>query len=297
MLCDWHGAEGCNGVMPQGRGCNGVMPQGCNGVMPQGRFAKGRKLGTGATNVVHVVTLDGSEYAGRSIIALAEPAFREMYGMTTTAAIQALQHPGGLLAALEEEIEVVAMALRALLPHSRPLQVHRNLPAHDRISALKGVVDGTVHDVTFPHYCLMELGQGGTLASLLWPDGPAPRGTLKALPAEQVHTFSRELLEGLAHLHSHDVQHRDLKPANVLVDEQRQHIKICDFGEAKNAGAATATGTMRGTPCYTAPEVGVGRYNRKVDVYSVAVMIMEMLGLPPAVTHETRSHSRMCRGK
>ena len=80
----------------------------------QGRFSKGRKLGTGASNVVHVVTLDGVEYAGRSIIALTEPALREIFGMNTTAAIQRLQQPGGMLAAMEDEIEVAAMLL--LLP-------------------------------------------------------------------------------------------------------------------------------------------------------------------------------------
>jgi len=108
-----------------------------------------------------------------------------------------------------------------------------------------------------------------------------------------------ELLEGLVHLHTHNVTHRDLKPANVLVDEQRQHIKICDFGEAKAATAATCTGTFRGTPCYMAPEVGMGRYNLKVDVYAVAVMIMEMLGVAPAAEHSTRYAAttllRLCR--
>ena len=59
--------------------------------------------------MVYVVSLDGVEYAGRSIIALTEPAFREIYGMNTTAAIQSLQRPGAMLAATEEEIEVAAM--------------------------------------------------------------------------------------------------------------------------------------------------------------------------------------------
>lgn len=81
-------------------------------VLLQGRFAKGRKLGTGASNVVHVVILDGTEYAGRSIIALTAPAFREMYGLNSTAAIQHQQQPGGMLAALEEEIQVAAILLR-----------------------------------------------------------------------------------------------------------------------------------------------------------------------------------------
>ena len=163
------------------------------------------------------------------------------------------------------------------------------MPAHPRIAALKGVIDGTAHDVTFPHYCLMELGRGGTLASLLWPDGPAPGGDLRPMPVEQARAFTVELLEGLAHLHSHNVTHRDLKPANILVDEQRWHIKICDFGEAKATTAATCTGTFRGTPCYMAPEVGMGRYNLKVDVYAVAVMVMEMLGVAPANEHTVRS--------
>jgi len=35
----------------------------------------------------------------------------------------------------------------------------------------------------------------------------------------------------------------------------------------------------------------MGRYNLKVDVYSVAVMIMEMLGVAPAAEHSTRQSS------
>jgi len=30
---------------------------------------------------------------------------------------------------------------------------------------------------------------------------------------------------------------RDLKPANILLDEAREQIKICDFGEAKDHDA------------------------------------------------------------
>lgn len=114
------------------------------------------------------------------------------------------------------------------------------------------------------------------------------------MAVEQARAFIVELLEGLVHLHNHNVTHRDLKPANILVDEQRQHIKICDFGEAKAATAATCTGTFRGTPCYMAPEVGKGRYNLKVDVYAVAVMVMEMLGVAPAAEHSTRSAASTC---
>ena len=41
-------------------------------------FQEGRVLGTGATNIVNAVTVDGVEYAGRTSIMLKTPALREM---------------------------------------------------------------------------------------------------------------------------------------------------------------------------------------------------------------------------
>src|ERR1700737_4833581 len=48
-----------------------------------------------------------------------------------------------------------------------------------------------------------------------------------------IHTYSRQLLSGLAHLAQHNIVHRDLLPRNILVDPSNQTLKLADFGCAK----------------------------------------------------------------
>lgn len=47
-----------------------------------------------------------------------------------------------------------------------------------------------------------------------------------------VQDLMRQLLCGLAFLHSNRVMHRDLKPENILVTSQGQ-VKLADFGLAR----------------------------------------------------------------
>ncbi|OIR56595.1 MAG: CMGC protein kinase [Amphiamblys sp. WSBS2006] len=40
----------------------------------------------------------------------------------------------------------------------------------------------------------------------------------------------RQILEGIAHVHSKGIEHRDLRPRNILIDPETMAVKICDFG-------------------------------------------------------------------
>jgi eukaryotic-like serine/threonine-protein kinase len=91
------------------------------------------------------------------------------------------------------------------------------------------------------------------------------------------------------HAHQKGVIHRDLKPSNVLVTEQEgvPVPKVIDFGIAKATdkwavenSLLTQFGQMVGTPEYASPEqaeVMTGDINERSDVYSLGVILCELL--------------------
>jgi serine/threonine protein kinase len=103
------------------------------------------------------------------------------------------------------------------------------------------------------------------------------------------HLF-RQLLIGVAHLHSRDLCHRDLKPENFLLTGERPFsVKIADFGIAtrvdpRNRLRCLKDGDrLRCSPGYGAPEI-VRReaYGLPADMWSVGVLLYFMLtGLSP----------------
>ena len=76
--------------------------------------------------------------------------------------------------------------------------------------------------------------------------------------------------------------HRDLKPDNMLVTTT-YGIKLTDFGEARSLSSET-TMTQVGSPVYMAPEILRGeRYDERVDIYSYAITLTEMLVLSDTI--------------
>ena len=103
------------------------------------------------------------------------------------------------------------------------------------------------------------------------------------------HLF-RQLLIGVAHLHSRNLCHRDLKPENFLLTGERPFsVKIADFGIATRVDPQNRTkclkdgDRLRCSPGYGAPEI-VRReaYGLPADMWSVGVLLYFMLtGLSP----------------
>ncbi|KAF3456783.1 hypothetical protein FNV43_RR01437 [Rhamnella rubrinervis] len=108
------------------------------------------------------------------------------------------------------------------------------------------------------------------------------RVTLRVFTEPEAASVMSQLMEAIAHCHRLGVAHRDIKPDNILFD-QRNRIRLADFGSAEILKEGESMSGIVGTPYYVAPEVLSGRdYSEKVDVWSAGVVLYIMLaGFPP----------------
>jgi len=125
-------------------------------------------------------------------------------------------------------------------------------------------------------YYVMPYIDGGSLRQQL--EGP-PR---RALSRHQALAIAEPVADALSYAHRMGVLHRDIKPENILFSQG--HPIVADFGIAKavsTAGGAnlTRTGFPVGTPGYMSPEqaAGLADLDERTDVYSLAVVVYEML--------------------
>ena len=130
-------------------------------------------------------------------------------------------------------------------------------------------------------YLSMELLSGHSLAEEIQKRSPfSPRRCAEILVP---------LCDVLGEAHAAGIIHRDIKPANVFLHHGRsgEVVKVLDFGIAKlldDGGAElTVEGSLVGTPAYMAPErLSSAPYDGRSDIYSVGIMLYEMLcGQPP----------------
>ncbi|EGW32961.1 uncharacterized protein SPAPADRAFT_136577 [Spathaspora passalidarum NRRL Y-27907] len=138
-------------------------------------------------------------------------------------------------------------------------------------------------------FMVMDYIEGGELFSLLRKSQRFPNPVAKF--------YAAEVTLALEYLHSHDIIYRDLKPENILLD-RNGHIKITDFGFAKEV--STVTYTLCGTPDYIAPEVITTKpYNKSIDWWSLGVLIFEMLaGYTPFYdTTPMKTYEKILAGK
>jgi ligand-binding sensor domain-containing protein len=88
----------------------------------------------------------------------------------------------------------------------------------------------------------------------------------------------RQLGSALADVHGRGIVHRDLKPENLILAQDQ--VIIIDFGTAGLKSAENelaATTLMSGSFHYMAPERLTGHYSPASDVFSLGVIILEML--------------------
>jgi serine/threonine protein kinase len=136
---------------------------------------------------------------------------------------------------------------------------------------------------------LHDSGEAGGFLYYVMPyiEGSSLRQQLEAreqrrFSQQEAFAIAEPVADALSYAHRMGVLHRDIKPENILFSQG--HPIVGDFGIAKavsTAGGAnlTRTGFPLGTPGYMSPEqaAGLTELDERTDVYSLAVVIYEML--------------------
>src|SRR5579885_2702408 len=131
---------------------------------------------------------------------------------------------------------------------------------------------------------LYDFGEQSPWYYLVMPyvDGCTLRDYLlrhKRLTLEETASFLNQIASALQYAHDHGVVHRDVKPSNILL-RQDGYAYLVDFGLAKAMQATevlTSAGAMVGTPEYMAPEQSNGISDYRSDIYSLGIILYQML--------------------
>ena len=153
------------------------------------------------------------------------------------------------------------------------------------IAALNHPYVCTLYDVG-ANYLVMEYVEGVSLRQLLKE---------RPLAVDEALHYAMQIAAAMEAAHAAGVVHRDLKPGNVMVTAAGK-VKVLDFGLAKLAQPAAATGESEatatiatetgsmwaggivGTPSYMSPEQALGKpLDARSDVFSFGALLYEMV--------------------
>ena len=125
-------------------------------------------------------------------------------------------------------------------------------------------------------------------------EGPPLLEAIDRVPSKQFYQVIGSVLRALAFIHGRGMVHADIKPSNILIDakllkeDPTRAARLVDFGLASRLDDPNAS-TGRGTFPYAAPEVYAGRLDARSDLYSLGVVIYEMVtGEQPYVGRNVR---------
>src|SRR6266567_7448138 len=138
-------------------------------------------------------------------------------------------------------------------------------------------------------YIVMELIKGATLGELMLTEN---------LTISRAIEIIKQVGDALAEAHRQGIIHRDIKPTNVAINE-RGHVKVLDFGLAKQVGLEAADitdperqtlmvmhtrdGMIVGTPMYLSPEQALGNeVDARSDLFSLGSLLYECIAGKPA---------------
>lgn len=109
-------------------------------------------------------------------------------------------------------------------------------------------------------YLVMDYCSNGTIRSKI------------KLSYENFIVYAKQMLDALSYCHSNNVAHRDIKPENIFLD-QYDHVKLADFGLARQFDEENKSKEKCGSLIFIAPEVL--QYNEvcpfKADIWALGI--------------------------
>ena len=124
----------------------------------------------------------------------------------------------------------------------------------------------------------LEFCAGGSLVKYL------PSGSRQPLSPLSIQRIAWQVAHALKRMHDLRVCHRDLKADNVLLTSEVVDdalVKLCDFGEARQLANEIQLATDLTNILGMAPEMRDGRYDCKVDVWSLGGLVRDLLSTTP----------------
>lgn len=242
---------------------------------------RGEVLGKGAHGVVYVAT----SCTTGAVMAVKEMVVSESTGhledlLTEISTMCCLQHPN-IIHYLSCELSSQASQL-----HNAESTVvtaeSLDSSARPRCNSILNPVDNS------PLYLrvFMEYASGGSLQKYLSETTSLSFGVFQSL--------LRDVVAGLAYIHSNQYLHGDIKTANILLTDSNV-AKIGDFGNARRLNPDELLYSMEGSLSYMSPEclsagevdesgVKIG-FGFPSDVWSLGVVAMEMITNKPPYSH------------
>ena len=177
---------------------------------------------------------------------------------------------------LEREVAIKVIRREAFPPDDMDMllkRFEREAKSLGRLSHpnIVGVIDYGEYEGS--PYLVMVYLPGGTLKERLGKPMPWRDAVQMVIPIAQA----------LEYVHDRNIINRDVKPSNVLMTEKGQPM-LTDFGLVKLFGDKeketthlTSSGTGLGTPDYMAPEQWTGEATAQSDLYSLGVVLYEMI--------------------
>mmetsp|Transcript_62083 Transcript_62083/g.114371 ORF Transcript_62083/g.114371 Transcript_62083/m.114371 type:complete len:505 (-) Transcript_62083:82-1596(-) len=135
-------------------------------------------------------------------------------------------------------------------------------------------------------YLVLELCTGGELFDRILEEAERHGVEGQAFDERGAANYMQQILGAMRYLHDNCFVHRDIKPENFLLQNRTREspIKVIDFGLAKKFDKTKdpPMKTKAGTPYYVAPQVLMGSYDEKCDIWSCGVIAYILLcGYPP----------------